>query len=197
MIRLLHIIIIQAQTNAFIEKGKIPFSKKCKKFKKFVDKHVKLVYINVVSLMQPKVSGVQRSLVARAVWVREVVSSSLATPTICCKQINWAFSSVGQSDRLITGWSAVQVREGPPNNFKLNSLLWPGSSVGQSASLSRWRSTVRARFGSPYCFPLISIKKISMPRQLSRQSMRLKISVSVVRFRPAAPSAGVAQWQSI
>ncbi len=27
-----------------------------------------------------------------------------------------AFSSVGQSGRLITDWSAVQVREGPPQN---------------------------------------------------------------------------------
>ena len=33
-----------------------------------------------------------------------------------------AFNSVGQSGRLITGWSGVQVPEGPP--------LRPGSSVG-------------------------------------------------------------------
>ena len=26
----------------------------------------------------------------------------------------WAFSSVGQSGRLITGWSTVRAREGPP-----------------------------------------------------------------------------------
>ena len=36
-----------------------------------------------------------------------------------------AFSSVGQSGRLITDWSAVRVREGPPKN-----LIWPGSSAG-------------------------------------------------------------------
>ena len=33
-----------------------------------------------------------------------------------------AFSSVGQSGRLITDWSAVQVREGPPKvNFLVKS----------------------------------------------------------------------------
>ncbi len=36
---------------------------------------------------------------------------------------HWAFSSVGQSGRLIPGWSGVRVPEGPP-------ILWPGSSVG-------------------------------------------------------------------
>ena len=93
------------------------------------------------------------------------------------------FSSVGQSNRLITGRSAVRVREGPPNLLfgikckiiMLMKLLWPNSSVGQSASLSRWRSRVRASFGSP------------MPRQLSRQSKGLKILVSLVRFRLEAP----------
>ena len=48
-------------------------------------------------------------LVAHVVWDHGVGSSSLFTPTILR-----AFSSVGQSGRLITDWSAVQVREGPP-----------------------------------------------------------------------------------
>ena len=30
----------------------------------------------------------------------------------------WAFSSVGQSGRLITGWSGVRVPEGPPRQTK-------------------------------------------------------------------------------
>ena len=38
------------------------------------------MYIYLVSL-QHRIIGVWRSLVARAVWVREAVSSSLATPT--------------------------------------------------------------------------------------------------------------------
>ncbi len=37
----------------------------------------------------------------------------------------WAFSSVGQSIRLITGWSRVQVPEGP-------SKFWRSSSAGES-----------------------------------------------------------------
>ena len=34
--------------------------------------------------------------------------------TIFLSSQAWAFSSVGQSGRLITGWSGVQVPEGPP-----------------------------------------------------------------------------------
>ena len=33
-----------------------------------------------------------------------------------------AFSSVGQSGRLITDWSAVRVREGPPTYSNINSI---------------------------------------------------------------------------
>ncbi len=63
-------------------------------FQFFVDKQGKVVYIYLVSLFD-RLSGVWRSLVARAVWVREAVSSSLATPTkLSCRQ-TWAFSSVG------------------------------------------------------------------------------------------------------
>ena len=32
----------------------------------------------------------------------------------------WAFSSVGQSGRLITGWSGVQVPEGPPMRLRVS-----------------------------------------------------------------------------
>ena len=56
--------------------------------------------------------------------------------------------AVRQLVGLITGWSGVQVPEGP--------LLWPGSSVGSSASLSRWRSRVRAPSGSHF-FRLVPI----------------------------------------
>ena len=43
-------------------------------------------------------------------------------------QIIGAFSSVGQSGRLITDWSAVRVREGPPPIHIY--ILRYGSSVG-------------------------------------------------------------------
>ena len=33
-----------------------------------------------------------------------------------CKQFIWALSSVGQSARLITGWSRVRIPEGPPKS---------------------------------------------------------------------------------
>ena len=49
------------------------------------------------------------------VWDHGAGSSSLFTPTISL--ITRAFSSVGQSGRLITDWSAVRVREGPPLNL--------------------------------------------------------------------------------
>ena len=55
----------------------------------------------------------------------------------------WAFSSVGQSGRLITGWSGVRVPEGPPRQTKrapfrfrraakTSYLLVPSSSFDQN-----------------------------------------------------------------
>ena len=60
----------------------------------------------------------------------------------------WTFSSVGQSNRLITGRSWVRVPEGPLTTYKINKRLWPGGSAGQSAALSRRRSWVRTPSGS-------------------------------------------------
>ena len=33
-------------------------------------------------------------------------------------QLIWAISSVGQSNRLITGWSGVRVPDGPPIKYR-------------------------------------------------------------------------------
>ena len=108
-----------------------------------------LKYCKINKLM--KNIGVQRSLVAHVVWDHGVGSSNLFTPTnLFRQQIVGAFSSVGQSGRLITDWSGVQVPEGPPY---AKSYIWPGSTDGQYASLSRWRSRVRVPSGSPmFCF---------------------------------------------
>lgn len=47
-------------------------------------------------------------LVERMVWDHDAAGSNPVTRTI------WAFSSIGQSIRLITGRFRVQVPEGPP-----------------------------------------------------------------------------------
>ena len=79
--------------------------------------------------------------------------AQLAEQLICNQQVIgsspiigflvWTISSVGQSNRLITGRSWVRVPDGP-----LKKKIWPHGSVGQSAALSRRRSRVRVPLGS-------------------------------------------------
>ena len=47
-------------------------------------------------------------------------------------QHEWAFSSVGQSTRLITGWSGVRIPEGPPLFI---CLTWVGARVAKGGRL--------------------------------------------------------------
>ena len=98
--------------------------------------------------------------------------------SILFKQVRkaWAFSSVGQSNRLITGRSGVRVPEGPPLNL-INCLFL----AWQFSWLERQPVTLEVVGSSP-----IQVA-IFLPWQLSRQSKGLKIPVSVVRFRPKAP----------
>ena len=79
--------------------------------KKLDNLHYLLYYILALSSNSRGVA----QLVAHVLWEHGVGSSSLFTPT----KFNRAFSSVGQSGRLITDWSAVRVREGPPSDFNL------------------------------------------------------------------------------
>ena len=58
-------------------------------------------------------------MVAQLVWDQWAAGSNPATPTNLIEM--WAISSVGQSIRLITGRSWVQVPDGPPINFIVNS----------------------------------------------------------------------------
>ena len=60
----------------------------------------------------------------------------------------WAYSSGGQSGRLISVRSMVRVHLSPPLSIILN-ILWAFSSVGQSARLITGRSKVRVLEGPP------------------------------------------------
>ena len=60
----------------------------------------------------------------------------------------WAFSSAGQSHRLITGRSRVQVPEGPPRSFGRSHILYRGI-----AQLVEQRSPKPRAQGSSPCAP--------------------------------------------
>ena len=70
----------------------------------------------IASYVAPWSRGLRHRPFTAATRVRIPAESLFSFPI-------WAFSSVGQSGRLITGWSGVQVPEGP-------QPIWPGSSVG-------------------------------------------------------------------
>ena len=61
----------------------------------------------------------------------------------------WAFSSVGQSGRLITGWSGVRVPEGPPRrqkkgaSFRFRGFFKPAKTAHPLPPLSSQMKTPR------------------------------------------------------
>ena len=57
-------------------------------------------------------------------------SSILLGVTIFLLGIDWAFSSVGQSSRLITDRSGVQVPEGPPHGAVVQLVRMPACHAG-------------------------------------------------------------------
>ena len=75
-------------------------------------------YRGVGENVAPWSSGLRHRPFTAVTWVRVPSGSPSFTPLAppaSASEAQWAFSSVGQSGRLITGWSGVQVPEGPPD----------------------------------------------------------------------------------
>ena len=72
----------------------------------------------------PCILARQLSWLEQSVHTRQVVGS---TPTLAT--IYWTLSSVGQSFRLITGWSQVRVLQGPPLSIRRSTQVAEGSGL--------------------------------------------------------------------
>ena len=125
-------------------------------FKKAIDIFCSMMYICQVAKSSVALYGVWRSPVAHVLWEHGAGGSNPLTPTRCgpvvkrlrhrpftavtgvrfssgspfLLGIDWAFSSVGQSSRLITDRSGVQVPEGPPRGPVVQLVSTPACHAG-------------------------------------------------------------------
>ena len=84
-------------------------------------------------------------------YISIILHTQLSTNITKTHQVTyWAYSSVGQSSRLIIGWSQVQVLLGPVSNLSNKNIYWAYSSVGQSSRLIIDWSQVQVLLGPVY-----------------------------------------------
>ena len=147
-------------------------------FKKAIDIFCSMMYICQVAKSSVALYGVWRSPVAHVLWEHGAGGSNPLTPTRCgpvvkrlrhrpftavtgvrfssgspfLLGIDWAFSSVGQSSRLITDRSGVQVPEGPPRGPVVQLVSTPACHAGgQGFEPPPGRHFLREN-GSPACW---------------------------------------------
>ena len=145
---------------------------------------IKLKYNKLYNVAQSQSNGVWRSW--QRAWfgtMRPLVQVQSPRPKGNATCYAGAFSSVGQSSRLITDRSGVRVPEGPPKKYLgpvVQLVSTPACHAGgQGFEPPPGRQSVVAVVNSA--------ATTHMPWQLSWQSKGLKIPVSVVRLRPKAP----------